>query len=188
MAAGVHVHAAAYRSRDTDEDVQPGIAGRRRPARGERSGEPCARWPTGRRPGPAGPAPFPGGSPAHPALRRAAGYWTRGRGRTTGSRPRGPSAPRRRRPLPTRAARPWPGRRCGRSSTAPATPLHGPIPDGTAARRPREPGIARRQPVHSGDISRASACHSWSERTSPARLRSAMIASQAAEAAERVVV
>ena len=44
-------------------------------------------------------------------------------------------------------------------------------------------GIPRGHPVHSGDISRASACHSCSDRTSPARLRSAMIASQAAEAA-----
>ena len=57
--------------------------------------------------------------------------------------------------------------------------------------RPQRRGEARvagGQPVHSGDISRASACHSCSGRTSPARLRSAMIASQAAEAPDRVVV
>jgi hypothetical protein len=47
---------------------------------------------------------------------------------------------------------------------------------------------ASRHPVHSADISRASACHSWSDRTSPARLRSAMMASQAADAADSVVV
>jgi hypothetical protein len=47
---------------------------------------------------------------------------------------------------------------------------------------------SRSHPVHSGDISRARACHSCSGLTSPARLRMAMIASHAADAAERVVV
>src|SRR5207249_6934022 len=45
-----------------------------------------------------------------------------------------------------------------------------------------EGGCPGAHPVHSGDISLARACHSWSDRTSPARLLSAMMASHAAEA------
>ena len=79
-------------------------------------------------------------------------------------------------------AAPWPARRSGRWSSAPAARPRGPSPRDPRREAPRtNSGSARGQPVHSGDISRARACHSWSDRTSPVRLRSAMIASQAAD-------
>ncbi len=187
VTAGIHEHAATDGAGHSHEDVQPGKAGFGRPARGEGSGKTSAD----------GPAILillqPVQALSHPDHQGVQSFireqdvgaesqgepWSAGfAGQTKGRRNIGWSLGQ-------------------QHSGRPADPIGGVAGDGLPF--PHRPGnpipqrsdevrAAGAHPVHSGDISRASACHSCSGRTSPARLLSAMTASHAAEAADNVVV
>jgi hypothetical protein len=187
VAARVHVHTATHRAGHPHEDMEPGVAGRRGAASGQRRGKPGPDGPpVALLAQPVEPLPQtdhqgiepvvgeqdvgaePEREPGHPRLVRGGEpdrHVLRGGRKQHGRRPADPVG---------RVA-------AEQLAFADLTPH-------PRAQGRREDGVARAQPVHSGDISRASTCHSWSERTSPARLRSAMMASQAAAAAESVVV
>ena len=187
MTPGVHVDASAHRPGHADEDVQAGEARLGGTAGGERRGQPGAN-------GPVVPVPVqaietlsqPDDQGVQPVVRqqdvRAEPDGKPGHARFGGQRQRGADILRRGRQQDGGRAADSVGR------VSPHRLRLTDLPGHPAAQRLDEFRIPSGHPVHSGDISRASACHSWSARTSPARLRSAMMASHAAEAAESVVV
>jgi hypothetical protein len=187
MAAGVHVDAPPHGPRDAHEPVQAGVPGFRGAPGRQRGGE-------ARTEPPPGPVPYelvqalpkpddqrvearvreqdvgpePEREPGHPfrdGKAHSAGHVVD----RAGQQHRRWSADAVRRVAAQRLTFPY-------------------LPADAGAETDGEGRIASGQPVHSADISRASACHSWSERTSPARLRSAITASHAADAADSVVV
>ena len=187
MAAGIHVHPTAHRAGDADEDVEAGVPRRGRTSRGQRGGQSGADDPA--LVGPIQPVE----SLAQPDDQRVEPLIGK---EDVGAQADGEPGNARlvRRPHGGADILSRGGKHDGRGTADAVGAVAGEglgLPhlalDPRAYPR-REPGVPRGQPVHSGDISRARTCHSWRERTSPARLFSAMIASQAADAAERVVV
>ena len=187
VAAGVHVDAAARRARHADEDVQAGKPRGGRTPRGERRGQPGTNGPAlAVRPQLVEPLPQPDDERVETLVRQ----------QDVGAQPDGEPRHAGRVGRPQRDRDVFGAGRQHHRGGAPDPIGRVPrqrlvFPHLAPERRPELPderGVARGQPVHSGDISRASACHSWSGRTSPARLLSAMTASLAADAPESVVV